>query len=665
MGSLTLIAREVMSYRRLARLRRGAQPASREFDRLVIDVAARIGLSGVPDVRVLAGDFSPLVLPAIGRAVLIVPAALVEQFSADQQRAIVAHELAHLRRGDHWVRVFETFATALMWWHPLLWLARRGLREAEEQCCDAWVVALMPDDRRTYADALVSVLERASLATRTFVSGRSALATGLGRMKHLRRRLNMIVDTAHVPARSLSPLGWLLVLALCALLPLAPVRGEDRVTPPAAGAAKSAACSAPAVDDTTRKAVESLLEMAQDENQQVQMAASDAIAQFGARAVPVLIDALAREKSGDAARTLLPRTGVEGIEALIEAVGSDAPLVRERALLTLETVLGMGWNRFAPGEGGMPGAGGGGYGPGVAPAFPGGFAGGFAGGVVPAFPPQIVSYASWAAMPVAKASADDNAAVRRAAVRVLAAISRISADPAVVDALGAALKDSDSSVRGLAAAALVNVARAAPQLARALAEAVGDPDQNVRIAALSALAAVGPAAKTVMPTVTAALKDPNSAVRIAAANALGAMQAAAVSPPTPPPGFGGGGVVDGLEGAPPEGDGNALAVAASNLWHWAKLGRRDRVKAEVDRIIKLRPMPQALFGALATVAHERNEDLQAWMKQAKDVVEMQPLVAQLQQVLEEFAKPPSAPEPAVLPSASPEAPSTAPGAQIH
>jgi beta-lactamase regulating signal transducer with metallopeptidase domain len=75
---------------------------------------------------------------------LLLPAGLWDDLDEAQRDTLIAHELAHLRRRDHWVRLVEVAATVLYWWHPAVWWARRELREAEEQCCDAWVVWSMP-----------------------------------------------------------------------------------------------------------------------------------------------------------------------------------------------------------------------------------------------------------------------------------------------------------------------------------------------------------------------------------------------------------------------------------------------------------------------------------------------------------------------------------------
>src|SRR5262249_16512260 len=134
---------------------------------------------------------------------------------------LLVHELAHLRRRDHWVRLLEMLATGLFWWHPVVWWARRELREAEEQCCDAWVVWALPGAGRTYATALLECLAFLSPPQAPLPEG----AGGLGQTD-LKRRLIMIMR-ATTPRR----LGWgglLGVLGVAALLPLAATRAQDR-----------------------------------------------------------------------------------------------------------------------------------------------------------------------------------------------------------------------------------------------------------------------------------------------------------------------------------------------------------------------------------------------------------------------------------------------------
>ena len=57
------------------------------------------------------------------RTRLLFPERLLETLNASSQDTLLAHELAHYRRGDQWVRLLELFVTALFWWHPVVWWA--------------------------------------------------------------------------------------------------------------------------------------------------------------------------------------------------------------------------------------------------------------------------------------------------------------------------------------------------------------------------------------------------------------------------------------------------------------------------------------------------------------------------------------------------------------
>ena len=69
----------------------------------------------------------------------------------------MTHELAHLRRGDHWVSRLELAAGLIWWWNPLYWLARARLNAEAELACDAWVVWAFPKDRLAYAEVLFEI----------------------------------------------------------------------------------------------------------------------------------------------------------------------------------------------------------------------------------------------------------------------------------------------------------------------------------------------------------------------------------------------------------------------------------------------------------------------------------------------------------------------------
>ncbi|HTU92525.1 MAG TPA: M56 family metallopeptidase [Gemmataceae bacterium] len=204
------------------RLLRFARPAPAALQERTLCLAHSLGLKRCPRVRLLPGRIAPMLWAIGGPPRLLVPADLLDVLSDEQLDTLLLHELAHLRRRDHWVRVLEFVVMGLYWWHPVVWFARRELREAEEQCCDAWVVSTLPGAGRTYASALLDTLDFLSTAQAAV----PPLASGLGQIADLKRRLTMIMQE-NTP-RSLTWPGCLAVVALgLTILPMLPsLHGE-------------------------------------------------------------------------------------------------------------------------------------------------------------------------------------------------------------------------------------------------------------------------------------------------------------------------------------------------------------------------------------------------------------------------------------------------------
>lgn len=92
------------------------------------------------------------------RSLLLVPPDFLERFDADQRRLVLRHECTHLHRGDACWGLLAELAFALLWFHPLAWLAlpRLRLRLDQELACDERVLRQSPQDEKTkYAHTLL------------------------------------------------------------------------------------------------------------------------------------------------------------------------------------------------------------------------------------------------------------------------------------------------------------------------------------------------------------------------------------------------------------------------------------------------------------------------------------------------------------------------------
>lgn len=216
--TLVWIGQSVVRFRRLLQFARLADPAIQD---MVKELAGKLRLSRHPRVWLVPGKISPM-LWALGAPRLIFPAELLDRLDREQCRTIFLHELAHWRRRDPWVRLLELVVAVLYWWHPAAWWARAELRDAEEQCCDAWVVGTLERAHRTYALALLETVAFLSQARLPL----PVSASGIGQVSHLRRRLTMIMS-----GQTRRSLTWTGCVGLASfglvLLPLIPVPAQQ------------------------------------------------------------------------------------------------------------------------------------------------------------------------------------------------------------------------------------------------------------------------------------------------------------------------------------------------------------------------------------------------------------------------------------------------------
>jgi beta-lactamase regulating signal transducer with metallopeptidase domain len=80
------------------------------------------------------------------------------EYTAEQLRAVLLHELTHLRRKDVLVKWLSVLSCAAHWFNPVVWLMRREIDRACELACDSSVVfSLDADGRQIYGETLIYV----------------------------------------------------------------------------------------------------------------------------------------------------------------------------------------------------------------------------------------------------------------------------------------------------------------------------------------------------------------------------------------------------------------------------------------------------------------------------------------------------------------------------
>lgn len=110
-------------------------------------LAGRMDLPRRVLLRVADGLDGP-VAARIWRPVVIVPAALVARLPADLLEALLAHELAHVRRHDYLVNLVQSLVEALLFYHPVVWWLSRRIRIEREQVADDIAAQALGEPRR-------------------------------------------------------------------------------------------------------------------------------------------------------------------------------------------------------------------------------------------------------------------------------------------------------------------------------------------------------------------------------------------------------------------------------------------------------------------------------------------------------------------------------------
>ncbi len=186
----------------LERLRREkAQPIAANLRRRCVALQERIGLSRT--VHYLESHLidSPAVVGWF-RPVVLVPLTALTGLSPEQLEAVIAHELAHIKRFDSFVNLFQIGAEIVLFYHPAVWWVSRCVRAERENCCDDIAVRICGNPG-TYAKALT--LMETWRATPALI-----VAANSGSLKsRIARLLGLYTITHSVPRGGLAAIGVL------------------------------------------------------------------------------------------------------------------------------------------------------------------------------------------------------------------------------------------------------------------------------------------------------------------------------------------------------------------------------------------------------------------------------------------------------------------------
>ncbi len=180
-GVLLLSLRSAGGWMRAQRLKRRVLPAIGELQERMTRLKRRLGVSVPVRLYTSAIVQVPTVIGWI-RPYILLPVTTITGLSEAQLQAILAHELAHIRRHDYLVNLLQTAVETVLFYHPAVWWVGRQMRIEREHCCDDIAVAVC-GSAIEYAGALAELEEM-----RGRVPEPALAATGgelLGRIRRL------------------------------------------------------------------------------------------------------------------------------------------------------------------------------------------------------------------------------------------------------------------------------------------------------------------------------------------------------------------------------------------------------------------------------------------------------------------------------------------------
>jgi len=152
-----------------------SERARRLMDRMKISRPVGILQSTLAELPIVVGWLRPVVL---------LPASLLTGLTSKQLEAILAHELAHVRRYDYLVNLLQTAVETLLFYHPAIWWLSRRIRTEREHCCDDVAVAVCGNNV-DYAEALAAVEQRRAAALAMAIGGHGRMGSALGRVRRV------------------------------------------------------------------------------------------------------------------------------------------------------------------------------------------------------------------------------------------------------------------------------------------------------------------------------------------------------------------------------------------------------------------------------------------------------------------------------------------------
>ena len=134
------------------------QPCNQRLRDMLAECRYKIGIGRKIELKLSGDTLSPAVC-GLFKPMILMPVSLLEKLSKENLRAILIHELAHIKRGDIWVNLLQTMLQIVYFYNPLVWVANAVVRRIREQAVDEMVLVTLKPKTQSYSNTLINIAE--------------------------------------------------------------------------------------------------------------------------------------------------------------------------------------------------------------------------------------------------------------------------------------------------------------------------------------------------------------------------------------------------------------------------------------------------------------------------------------------------------------------------
>ena len=186
-----------------------SKPATDQIMLCADAIRENLGVKRRPRIRLCNEIYGPAVI-GLFRPVIFLPANFLTDYSAEERRLALAHEIAHIARGDMAATLAALMFQAVQWPNPLVHFAFRIFRTDQEAACDAYVLSRYQPDPRAAGDYASAIIKSAAGA-------QASPAFGLSLGHPVKERLMLLKNPKQSPLRKITGGASAIALVLAGL----------------------------------------------------------------------------------------------------------------------------------------------------------------------------------------------------------------------------------------------------------------------------------------------------------------------------------------------------------------------------------------------------------------------------------------------------------------